>query len=149
MQKSKGSFHVNGYKKLQYSSTAWLDKLSWLGSVAEAGEPVEDQEAAGEDEEDKEPDAGGLRDDGDGDRDMEGSLYSALAVVELEGEGAGVPDPEAGDVEVGDVAVALTVVPENLPSQLNRSRGYSQVFVPAVSCRVVLSHIFLQNILQG
>ena len=117
--------------------------------MAEAGEPVEDQEAAGEDEEDKEPDAGGLRDDGDGDRDMEGSLYSALAVVELEGEGAGVPDPEAGDVEVGDVAVALTVVPENLPSQLNRSRGYSQVFVPTVSCRVVLSHIFLQNILQG
>ena len=45
------------------------------------GEPAGHQEEAGEEEEDEEPDAGGLRDDGRGDGDMEASLYSSLAVV--------------------------------------------------------------------
>ena len=45
------------------------------------GESAGHQEEAGEEEEDKEPDAGGLGDDGSGDGDVETSLDSALAVV--------------------------------------------------------------------
>ena len=62
------------------------------------GEPADHQEEAGEEEEDKEPEAGGLRDDGGGDGDMEASLYSSLAVVQLEGEVACVHDPQTVDV---------------------------------------------------
>ena len=88
-----------------------LNYHSWLGAHPKVGESVENKEEAGEEKEDKEPDAGCLRDDGGGDDDMEDSLYAALLVVQLEGEGAGVDHPEAGDVEVSRVAVTLTVVP--------------------------------------
>ena len=84
MQKSKGFLHQWSIKALwSYQLLARLHKIGRLGSDSEAGESVEDKEEAGEDEEDKEPEAGGLGDDGDGDGDMEGPLYPALAVVQL------------------------------------------------------------------
>ena len=123
---------------------ARLHKICRLGSDSEAGESVEDKEETGEDEEDKEPDAGGLGDDGDGDGDMEGPLYPALAVVELEGEGAGVPDPEAGDVEVGDVAVALAVVPAK---DLEDYLTFLSALSPVVSCyRTFLTQHFIKRV---
>ena len=45
------------------------------------GESAGHKKEAGEEEEDKEPDAGGLRDDRSGDSDVETPLDSALAVV--------------------------------------------------------------------
>ena len=85
----------------------------WLGAQTEVGEPAGHQEEEGEQEEDKEPDAGGLRDDRGGDGDVETSLYSSLAVVQLEGEVSRVHHPETVDVKMSDVAVSLTVVPVN------------------------------------
>ena len=77
------------------------------------GEPAGHQEEAGEEEEDEEPDAGRLRDDGSGDGDMETSLYSPLAVIKLQGKVARVHDPQTVDVKMSDVAVSLAVVPVN------------------------------------
>ena len=91
------------------------------------GESAGHQEEAGEEEEDEEPDAGGLRDDRSGDGDVETPLDSSLAVVKLQGEVARVHHPETVDMKMSNVAMALSVVPVNQHCQQCSAQNISKL----------------------